>query len=360
MANYGVKFNGVGRVAVPAWTSGSGVFSISIPFNSGSLGAVAGLIGTRLNSTAIHFVAVFTDGKYVLRMNDVAVYASAAGVLSASTEYVIEFGRTTGTSCFVNMYDENKANLIDSSTFNTADAFGFTTIGSVANPALPFDGIIWQATVTGGTEDRDYLSTVNTGTVWTDIVGGQDGTITNLETDGSEWVLFPSVIVDPTRAEIEAADETGGASPPFLVNDFDVGDLSTDTFSFTIDVQPSAGTLVTTPLSTFVFSGAPDGVYTFDYTASKNGTPYGSATVTLTIADESTLNLTATGLPDGTYEAEYYQATSPLTHIKTENVTFASEAAVVTIPLTVGTAIYTRIDTPTPLIIGTTCTGVTE
>lgn len=74
----------------------------------------------------------------------------------------------------------------------------------------------------------------------------------------------------------------------------------------------------------------------------------------------STINLTATGLPDGTYSVEYYESTSPLTYVKTENVTFASDLASATIPLAIGTAIYTRIDTPTPLVTGVTCIGVTE
>lgn len=73
----------------------------------------------------------------------------------------------------------------------------------------------------------------------------------------------------------------------------------------------------------------------------------------------STLNLTATGYPDGTYSAEYYEATSPLTHVKTENVTFASGAAVATIPLAAGNTIYTRIDGSTPPSTGVTCYGVT-
>ncbi|PHS02403.1 MAG: hypothetical protein COA78_21015 [Blastopirellula sp.] len=77
----------------------------------------------------------------------------------------------------------------------------------------------------------------------------------------------------------------------------------------------------------------------------------------------SIINLTATGLPDGTYSAELWDdSTDPMTRIKVENITFTSEqgASTLTGLVAVGTAIYTRIDTPIPLITGVTCTGVTE
>lgn len=73
----------------------------------------------------------------------------------------------------------------------------------------------------------------------------------------------------------------------------------------------------------------------------------------------STINLAATGYPNGTYSTEFYQATSPLIHIKTENVTFSSGTSSAIIPLAVGTTVYTRIDGATPPSTGVTCYGVT-
>ncbi len=73
----------------------------------------------------------------------------------------------------------------------------------------------------------------------------------------------------------------------------------------------------------------------------------------------STLNLTATGYPDGTYSAELYQATAPLTYIKTENITFTGGSGTSTILLAAGTTVYTRIDGATPPATGVTCYGDT-
>jgi len=73
----------------------------------------------------------------------------------------------------------------------------------------------------------------------------------------------------------------------------------------------------------------------------------------------STLNLVATGYPNGTYLAEFYQVASPLIHIKTENVTFSGGVSSTTIPLAASTTVYTRIDGATPPSTGVTCYGVT-
>ena len=74
---------------------------------------------------------------------------------------------------------------------------------------------------------------------------------------------------------------------------------------------------------------------------------------------ESLLNLSAAGYPDGTYSAEFYQATSPLVHIKTESVTFSGGTSSATIPIAASTTVYTRIDGAAPPSTGVTCYGVT-
>lgn len=78
-----------------------------------------------------------------------------------------------------------------------------------------------------------------------------------------------------------------------------------------------------------------------------------------TVGGQSLLNLIATSYPDGTYSVEFYKATSPLIHIKTENVTFTNGASSATIPMAVSTTVYTRIDGDTPPSTGVTCYGVT-
>ena len=74
---------------------------------------------------------------------------------------------------------------------------------------------------------------------------------------------------------------------------------------------------------------------------------------------ESLLSLSAAGYPDGTYSAEFYQATSPLVHIKTESVTFSGGTSSATIPIAASTTVYTRIDGAAPPSTGVTCYGVT-
>ncbi len=72
----------------------------------------------------------------------------------------------------------------------------------------------------------------------------------------------------------------------------------------------------------------------------------------------STLALVATGYPDGTYSAELYEATNPLSYIETVNATFSSGSATVNTSATAGQTIYTRIDGATPPTSGVTCYGV--
>lgn len=174
--------------------------------------------------------------------------------------------------------------------------------------------------------------------------------------------LFDSTTIDVTIAQDGGTDFT----PSTNITGFEVFDDATPV-TITSAVHQSA-TVVRLGLSAAI-TGAPTARYMYGVQPITTGLVLDDTALNLPLEGlssfsvaivSSTLNLTATGLPDGTYEAEYYQATSPLIHIKTENVTFTSETAAAAIPLTIGTAIYTRIDTPTPLITGVTCIGVTE
>jgi len=451
VANYGVKFNGSGKVTTAQWTSGL-VFSVRMRFKTGALAVTQGIIGK--NADLNDYLALYADGKYSLKGSNVSFKVSNTGLMVANTEYVIEFGRTGSTLGYVNLYQGDGTTLIDTETFTTDANFVFDRLGVAST--LISDITLWAVDITGGTQSRNYISTINTGTNWSEIAGGQDGTLASLATDGSEWVLDAAVAtpitftgtipnlsyntgdvvsedlssyfsgaatpftstsigtvltgtgltldtsfvlsgtatesavtgvvvtgtdidlatadsnafnitiaaaaLDPTRAEIEASDETGGTSPPFLVNDFEVGDASTDEFAFTIDNQPSDGVLVTDEFSRFTFSGAAIGSYSFDYTGYKNGVSYGSATVYIeVVAISSTLNLTATGIPDGTYLAEIWDAgQDPMVRLSVLGLDFSGDTSKTTVDLAVGTLTKTIIDGSNPPETGVLCYGVTE
>lgn len=75
----------------------------------------------------------------------------------------------------------------------------------------------------------------------------------------------------------------------------------------------------------------------------------------------STINLVAAGLPDDTYSCQLWDdSQDPMVRKSVEDITFTSGLGSTVIGLNIGTAVYTRIDTPTPLDTGTTCIGDTE
>ena len=428
MANYGVQFNRSGKVTVPFWQSGTGPFSIKVFFETGDLTTTGGLVG-RDDTTS--FIGIYANGKYAVKVggSSGSVWkSSATGILSAFTKYHIEIGRTGVTDCYINIYQEDGVTVVDSVTVSNDDNFDFNTIGDIG-AGLTFDGKVYQVEITGGYEDRNYLSSVNTGTTWSEITSAQDGTLVGLPTDGSEWVLIPDgtapisfsgpipnltvndgdvvnedyssyftgtetpftassigtdfstlgLTLNPdftltgtaqegsstgfiirgtdnaantsdsnsfdvtvesvgkTRAEIEAADTTGGLNPPFLLNDFDVDDQPTDVFTFTIDTQPSAGTLTVTPFSTFKFENAPNGVYTFTYTGYKNGVSYGTQTVTLKVG-VSDLTINVTGIPDGIHNTLITDSLNNTVYANTLTYS-AGSASITSVAVGAGTAL---------------------
>lgn len=133
-----------------------------------------------------------------------------------------------------------------------------------------------------------------TGTVTTDdsetgiVITATDADL-NTATTNSFDINIDLSSWGPSRAEIESADESSGLYPPFLLNDFDAGDLSTDRFSYVITQQPSAGTLTVDEYSRFTLAGAPDGSYSFTYEGFKNGVSYGTAVVSLDVGSTTTV-----------------------------------------------------------------------
>jgi len=75
----------------------------------------------------------------------------------------------------------------------------------------------------------------------------------------------------------------------------------------------------------------------------------------------SIINITAVGLPNGTYSTQLWDdSQDPMVRVSVENIVFTGGTASSEINIGVGTAVYTRIDTLTPLVTGVTCIGVTE
>jgi hypothetical protein len=453
MPNYGVKFNHSGKVTFPEWTSGTAPFTVKIHFKTGDLSNTGGLLS---DDSVAEFLAIYQNGKYAIKIGGGGggVWVSSdVGVLSANTVYFLEIGRTDGTNSYVSLRESDDVTVVDSHTLTSAGILTVDTIGRMGT-SFAYNGEIYEVSLTGSvSQDRQYLSSVNTGTVWSEVLNNQDGTLVGLSDDGTEWVLAPSLIpvnnpiefngtipnfeyyqgqvvnedlssyfsgtetpfissnignsltttglslntdftlsgtalegsatgviirgtddtpdtadsnpfnvvvssLGKTRSEIEAADTTGGLNPPFLLNDFDENDLQTDVFTFSIDTLPSAGSLETTPFSTFKFSGAPDGIYTFTYTGYKNGVSYGSATVTLDVGG-SILNMVGTNAPDGTYSSDIYNNDTK-TLIETRDIAFSGGDASEAIPLDVGSEVLVFIEGDNPPVTGLAYIGVTE
>lgn len=77
---------------------------------------------------------------------------------------------------------------------------------------------------------------------------------------------------------------TGDSGAAFLYNDIAAqGMAGTDEVRGELLSLPASGTLAVNEDSSFTFSGAPDGVYTFTYRGFRNGTSYGDYTVTLEV-----------------------------------------------------------------------------
>lgn len=75
----------------------------------------------------------------------------------------------------------------------------------------------------------------------------------------------------------------------------------------------------------------------------------------------STLNLTATGIPDGLYSAEIWNNNQdPMVRISVEDITFTSNVSSLIVDLAVGTSTKTIIDGINPPITGVLCYGDTE
>lgn len=84
---------------------------------------------------------------------------------------------------------------------------------------------------------------------------------------------------------VPAAGESGAG---YLYNDIaEYSFTATDELRGQILTPPDAGTFTPYEDSSFSFTGAPDGVYTFTYRGFRNGVSYGDYTVTMTIGSQA-------------------------------------------------------------------------
>ena len=83
--------------------------------------------------------------------------------------------------------------------------------------------------------------------------------------------------------------------------------------------------------------------------------------VAIESSSDSTLTLTATGIPDGSYSFEIWDASqSPMIRVSVENITFSSGTAALQVPLNNGTLVKSICDGNNPPVTGVLCYGVTQ
>lgn len=200
MANYAVYFDNTGYVSIPTWTA-TADWTIEIEFKSGPSSVTDGLAG---NTGSDDWIAVYSDGHYTFRAGGVSEYSSAVGIIATNTDYKMTFTCASGTVTY-SLKEGAAETVVDSGTFSHTGSFDFTRLGS-CNNTVHFEGQIRRVILSKTGDDRDYYSSVNTGSNWTDIGNSQDGTLTGLPTDGSQWVLIPAdTTVNAISASIDVS-----------------------------------------------------------------------------------------------------------------------------------------------------------
>ena len=97
------------------------------------------------------------------------------------------------------------------------------------------------------------------------------------------WLSSAYVGHGITGAAMRATTGTGTHGPGYLYNDWDSAADDAKEFRGLLLTAPAAGTFTAWEDGSFTLSGAPDGVYTFDYRLFVDGADLGVATVTITI-----------------------------------------------------------------------------
>lgn len=113
----------------------------------------------------------------------------------------------------------------------------------------------------------------------------------SMRVDSNQLIAGRCVVTQYPGHGIQAQNipSTGENGAGYLYNDISAqGAASTDELRGQILTLPAAGTFTPYEDSSFSFTGAPDGIYTFTYRGFRNGVSYGDYTVTMSIGSQST------------------------------------------------------------------------
>lgn len=111
----------------------------------------------------------------------------------------------------------------------------------------------------------------------------------SMRVDSNQLIAGRCVVTQYPGHGIQAQNvpATGGNGAGYLYNDIaEYSFAATDEMRGQILTLPAAGTFTPYEDSSFSFTGAPDGVYTFTYRGFRNGVTYGDYTVTMTIGSQ--------------------------------------------------------------------------
>ena len=236
MANYGVSFNGAGLVNIPSWVT-AGDFDIVLDIETPATLAVEGLIG---NNSANTFIATFGDGHIEFKTGSSGSSSTPAGAITVSTRYTVYLARV-GSAVTWELRDPTGA-VLNSGGHTDSASITWTKLGDTQG--LGWNGVIERAVLSRAGDSRDYYSSVNTGSSWSDVGGGaQDGTLSGLATDGSQWVLLaassPTITGPDTTTEGAVTVQAGTLLDTVVTQSLVSGSYS---IAQTID-SATAGTL---------------------------------------------------------------------------------------------------------------------
>lgn len=118
-----------------------------------------------------------------------------------------------------------------------------------------------------------------------------------MRVDSNQLIAGRCVVTEYPSHGIQAQNvpATGDSGAGYLYNDIaEYSFAATDELRGQILTLPAAGTFTPYEDSSFSFTGAPDGVYTFTYRGFRNGVSYGDYTVTMTIGFSASASVSTT------------------------------------------------------------------
>lgn len=261
---YAVKFNNSGGVNIPIVTLET-TYTLKIRFQTGTALATDALVATAAETggAPTNFVAVYANGDIRVRKAGTVVYQSALSLFAANKRYELTMTVTSSTASLTVLNITDSTTIINAASFAMTGQFTFDRIGTGgASTALAFNGLIGEVEITNSTANRKYISTVNTGSTWTDAVSAQNGTLTGLPTDGTQWEFYETVAGTAPTGTVTIGSITPnstGASVPFTYS-------AADQTGF--EYRINGGTVVTGTNSPQVVSGlTPSTAYSIEIRA---------------------------------------------------------------------------------------------